>query len=76
MTQFINHRSVYSALFYVLIVVLILVSRPKALFDESGRPRGFGLGQHDTVFAFGVIVVALAIVAYYVFAIIDIIFAT
>lgn len=75
MTQLINHRSVYSVLFYVLLIVLIIVMRPAWLFHENGQVKTFGLGCQQTVFSLGVIVVALAIVAYYVFAMIDILFA-
>jgi len=75
MTQFINHRSIYSSLFFVLIIALIIVSRPRVFFDKDGRPRTFGLGGNNTVFSFGVLVVAMAIIAYYIFAVVDIIFA-
>ena len=76
MTQLINHRSIYSVLFYVLLVVLIILVKPSWLFHEDGQVRSFGLGQQQTVFSLGVLVAALAIVAYYIFAIVDILFAT
>lgn len=75
-TQLFNHRSMYSVIFYVLIIVLIIVSKPSFIFDERGHVRGFGLGSQQTVFSLGVLVVALAIVAYYIFAMIDILFAS
>lgn len=75
MTKLINHRSIYSVMFYVLVIVLIIVVKPSWLFHENGQVKGFGLGSNDTVFSLGVIVVALAIVAYYTFALIDILFA-
>ena len=74
-TQLINHRSVYSVLFYVLLIALIIVVKPSWLFYDDGQVRNFGLGCQQTVFSLGVIVVALAIVAYYIFAVIDILFA-
>jgi hypothetical protein len=74
-TQLINHRSVYSVLFYVLLIALIIVIKPSWLFYEDGQVRDFGLGTKQTVFSLGVIVVALAIVAYYIFAVIDILFS-
>lgn len=76
MTQLINHRSIYSIVFYVLVIVLIIITKPAWLFQDDGQVRNFGLGTQQTVFSLGVIVVALAVVAYYLFAMIDIIFTS
>lgn len=69
-----NHRVFYSIAFYVLVIVLIVVSKPKLAFDSQGNIRQFGVGQSKTIFSLGVFVVALAIISFYVFAVIDLVF--
>ena len=69
-------RVVYSCLFFVLTMALVMVARPRALFDESGRPRPFGTGPGTTVFPFGVVVVVSAVLSMYVFVMIDLIWGT
>ena len=68
-----NHRVVYSIVFYILIIVLVIVSKPPFIF-EKGQVKEFGIGPDKTIFSLGVIVVALAIISFYIFAIIDIFF--
>ena len=73
--RLLNQRTVYTTLFYVLMLTLIIVSKPCFAFDKEGRIRPFGVGEENTVISLGVIVVALAIVSFYVFACIDVVFA-
>ena len=49
-------RVIYSSLFFVL-TMLLLVARPRALFEPDGRAREFGTGGVDgrTVFPVGVV---------------------
>lgn len=68
-------RVVYSILFYALSMALIVVSRPQLVFDErTGNPLPFGVGEGKTLFSLGVITVGLALLAFYLFALIDMIF--
>ena len=69
-----NQRIVYSCMFYILVILLIFVSKPDLVFDHTGSIRKFGLGLDMTMFSFGVLVVAIAFVSFYIFAIIDLIF--
>ena len=69
-------RVIYSILFYALSMALIIVSRPKLIFDErSGDPLPFGIGEGKTLFSLGVVTVALALLAFYLFALIDMVFS-
>jgi len=70
----INQRIVYSCMFYALIILLIFVSKPDLVFDEDGSMKGFGLGPTKTMFSFGVFVVSVAFLSFYIFALIDLIF--
>lgn len=73
--KFVNNRVQYSILAYVLLVSLIVVSKPPILFDKNGEVKPFGIGENKTIFSLGVLVVSLSILVFYIFAVIDIVFA-
>lgn len=70
----INSRVVYSVLFYLLLMTLIFVSKPSIMFDERGDIKHFGIGDAKTMFSFGVLTVVIAIMSFYIFCIIDLVF--
>lgn len=72
--KLLNHRVIYSTLFYVLVICLLIVSKPSFVFDDQGNMKHFGVGNDKTIFSLGVFVVALSIVSFYVFAVIDFVF--
>lgn len=72
--RFVSHRVLYSVLFYALFIVLIIVSKPPFVFDASGQLKNFGIGENKTMFSLGVFTVVLAMISYYIFAIIDVVF--
>ena len=67
-------RVVYSLLFYLLAVVLLMVARPSFLFAADGEIKPYGVGEGKTVFSIGVLVVVLAIATFYTFAVLDVVF--
>lgn len=77
--KFINSRVIYSLLFYIMAVLLVIVARPDVMFAPNGDIKTFGVGLEKdgsakTIFSFGVFAIVLAIVSFYMFAVIDIIF--
>lgn len=70
----ISSRVIYSVLFYLLLMILIYVSKPSILFDEKGNIRFFGIGDDKTMFSLGVLTVVIAVVSFYIFCIIDLVF--
>ena len=69
-------RVAYSILFYVLSMALVIISKPSFMFDkDTGRPIPFGIGDDKTLYSLGVVTVALAIIAFYFFAVIDMVFS-
>ena len=70
----INSRVVYSVLFYLLLMTLIFVSKPSIMFDEKGDIKRFGIGDTKTMFSFGVLTVVVAVLSFYTFCIIDLVF--
>jgi hypothetical protein len=76
---YLNTRIIYSIVFYILLIILIIISRPSYLFDINGNLKPFGVDLdgtgNKTMFSFGVFSVVLAIISFYIFCIIDMIFA-
>jgi hypothetical protein len=72
---FVNSRIVYATLFYVLLVVLIVLAKPSIIFEKDGSIKPFGVGEDKTMFSLGVFSIVLAIVSYYIFCLVDMIFA-
>lgn len=69
-----NSRIVYSILFYILVMILLIISKPAIMFENNGEFRSFGVGSDKTMFSFGVFSVVLAIVSFYIFCLIDMIY--
>jgi hypothetical protein len=69
-----NTRLLYSIVFFILLITLIHISKPRIIFSKEGDIRPFGIGDNKTMFSFGVFTVVLAILSFYFFCVIDIIF--
>lgn len=72
--SFVNTRVVYSTLFYVLAVILLIIAKPSFMYNADGTLREFGVGDDRTILSLGVFVVGLAILSFYMFCIIDLVF--
>jgi hypothetical protein len=69
-------RVIYSILFFVLSMALLLITKPAIIFDRrTGEPLPFGIGEGKTLYSLGIITAALAILSFYFFAWIDMIFS-
>lgn len=73
--KFVNGRVIYSLLFFGLLMVLLYVSKPKQMFSNDGSIKPYGVGEGKTVISLGVLTVLSAICSFYVFALLDVIFA-
>jgi hypothetical protein len=67
-------RVIYSIAFFVLIMILLTISKPSAVFAPDGSVRPFGVGQDGTVFPLGVVTVVVAVMAMYTFSMIDLLY--
>ena len=74
MSRFVSTRLLLSLLFYVLFVFILLMTKPSFLFDKDGNIIAFGVGQHKTIFSLGSVIVVFAIICFYLFAVIDLVF--
>ena len=66
-------RVAYSALFFVLVMALVVVARPPYVFDGAGRPRPFGVEPGATLLPLGVVTVVAAAGSMFVFSLIDLV---
>ena len=71
----IKGRIVYATVFYVLLSVLLVLAKPALIFAPDGSIKPFGVGTDKTLFSFGVFAVVLAILSFYMFCIIDMVFS-
>lgn len=69
-----NTRLLYSIVFFILLITLVHMSKVAIIFDKEGQLRPFGIGNEKTMFSFGVFTVVLAILSFYFFCVIDVIF--
>ena len=69
-----NPRLLYAIVFFVLLIALIFTSKPSLIFNKDGSLKPYGIGEDKTMFSFGVFTVVLAILSFYFFCVIDIIF--
>ena len=67
-------RIIYSVTFYILLIILISILKPEIMFNKDGDIISFGLNKNETLYSFGVFSVLSAIVTFYLFCIIDLIF--
>jgi hypothetical protein len=65
------NRIMQSALLFFLILFLIILLKPKAIFKEDGSLKEFGLDKNQTIFHFGVVTIVAAIVSFWVIAVVD-----
>lgn len=69
-----NTRLLYAIVFFVLLIALIFTSKPSLIFNKDGSIKPYGIGEDKTMFSFGVFTVVLAILSFYFFCVIDLIF--
>lgn len=69
-------RLLYSLTFYLLLMTVIIMWKPNMLFDANGEIRTYGVNKGETIFSFGVISIVIAIMCFYVIAIVDFLFAS
>lgn len=75
--RLLNHRTIYSSLFYVLAVTLLMIAKPAFMFDGTGNVKQFGVGSsRKTIFSLGAANGVIALVSFYIFTIIDVVFAS
>jgi len=70
----VNSRILYSIIFFTLLMLLVVVIRPKIMFDNNLQMKSFGINKNETIYSFGLFTVVSAILSFYLFCLIDMIF--
>ena len=68
-------RVMYSIIFYILMMVLIITLKPKIMFTKEGHIKQFGVNKYETIYSLGVFCVVSAILTFYIFCLIDFVFS-
>ena len=67
-------RVIYSTLFFILVMMLLLIAKPRPVFASDGSIAQFGVGEDRTVFPLGVVTAAVAVLSMFTFTLIDVIY--
>jgi len=71
LSHFLSARVLYAILFYTLLITLLVVSKPRFMFDEDGQLKPFGTGSEQTVYSLGVFVVIVPFFCFYLFSLFE-----
>lgn len=66
-------RTWYSSALYVVVVIILLATRPKFAFNDDGTMKDFGTGPDRSVFSLGALTGASAILSSILFAVADLV---
>ena len=69
-----HRRLILSSSFFVLTMLLLATTKPSILFNDDGTIKEFGIGEDKTIYSLGVFVVAMCLIVFYVFSMIDLMF--
>jgi len=72
--KYLQSRIFYAIFLYVLILTIVFIKKPLLLFHPNGEIKQFGLHKNESIYSVGVLSIVLAIVSFYIFCIIDIVF--
>jgi hypothetical protein len=70
-------RVIYSSIFFILVMTLVVVTKPAVFFLSDGRIRPFGIGQsvEHTALPLGAVVVLVAVSSMFIFGTIDVVYS-
>jgi maltodextrin utilization protein YvdJ len=71
----INGRIIYSILLFIMSMLLIYLTKPSMIFKRDDNIKSFGINKHQTIISLGVVTILCAIMSFYVFSVIDLIFS-
>lgn len=73
--MFFQSRISYSLVVFTMSMILVFLTKPSIAFNHDGDIKTFGVSdKSDTIYSVGVVTVTLAIVVFYLFCMIDLIF--
>jgi len=73
--QFKDNSLKMSIILYLIIIFIIVFSKPAFLFNDNGRSKHFGLGSDQkTIFPIWLICILVAILCYYFIILIGVVY--
>jgi hypothetical protein len=60
-----NNRVKYAIGVYLVLVIILVLSKPKFFFKKNGQFKEFGTGHEKTVIPFWLVLLIFAIISYY-----------
>ena len=74
MANYLKSRVVYAVMFYLLLSLLLFTAKPRVFFNDDGALKRYGLMTGETLFPMSIVCYVAAILSFYVFAVIDLVF--
>lgn len=71
----INGRIIYSTLLFVMLMLLTYFIKPSMMFKRDETIKPFGINKNQTIVSLGVFTIVCAILSFYMFSMIDLIFS-
>lgn len=71
----INSRILYSITLFVLLMLLVYLTKPAPIYHKDETIKAFGINKNETIISLGVFTILAAVMSMYIFAIIDMIFS-
>ena len=68
------NRIAYSVIFSGITILVLFFVQPQDMFEDSGRPRHFGVGPDQTLLSVGVMTVLIASLTLFIFTWVDMVF--
>ena len=69
----INGRIIYSTLLFTMLMILVYLQKPTMMFRRDDALKSFGINKN--IVSLGVFTIVCAIISFYVFAMVDLIFS-
>ena len=63
----VKNITLVSIVVFLLLFLIIMLTKPTTIFDKNGKPREFGIGyKKKTVLPIWLVVIILAIISYFI----------
>lgn len=70
-----NGKIYNTIIFFIIIIILIYSIKPNFLYNSSTSSfRSFGFGEDETIFTLPVVAIILALILYFIFTILDLLY--
>ena len=68
------YRVLYSSLFFIIVMLIVVTSKPSPIYDDRGTVIPFGVGPGKTLLSLGTATVLVAVLSFFLFTSLDVLF--